>query len=61
MAKVKTFLLVEDDAYLRLFVMTEFEKIPSDHLQVVRDGVEARNMWRAWTGMRTAIGIRCLM
>jgi len=43
MAKAKTFLLVEDDAYYVLFVATEFEKIPVlTNLQVVRDGVEAR-------------------
>jgi DNA-binding response OmpR family regulator len=44
MAKAKTFLLVEDDAYYALFVVTEFEKIRvQTDLQVVRDGVEARN------------------
>jgi len=44
MAKPKTFLLVEDDAYYVLFVATEFEKIPVlTNLQVVRDGVEARD------------------
>jgi len=43
-AKAKTFLLVEDDAYYVLFVATEFGKTEfNTDLRVVRDGVEARN------------------
>ena len=62
MAKAKTFLLVEDDAYYALFVVTEFEKSASRPIFRSSATVwKPGTMWRAWAGMRTAIGIRCPM